>query len=140
MKDVEREYAVATISRDTMIEALKKDPSLLTKKNLNQADLDRLNENLSSTYLIRIFAEFETGLRAFWKTQRSRKPSIPVRDMIDSVSSKRNVEDVIRIDAHIVRKYRNSLVHDEDAEAEFVEIGTARKFLCKFFGRLPETW
>jgi hypothetical protein len=82
MKSVEREYQVAIVARDTLIAALQSDPSTLTNEDLEYADFLALRKNLASTYLIRLFAEFERA----------------------------------------------------------VEIGEARKFLCIFFGKLPEDW
>jgi hypothetical protein len=140
MRAVEREYRVAIVSRDHMAEALTKDPSILTKQELNRADFDALKGNLASTYLIRLFAEFETGLRDYWKS-RSKKKIIPrVSDMIKSISSNRTIEHQEMENADNVRKYRNKLVHEEDSEARVVDVGEARKFLCVFFSRLPEDW
>jgi hypothetical protein len=140
MKSVEREYRVAIVARDALIEALQADPSTLTNQGLEQADFLALRRNLDSTYLIRLFAEFETGLREYWK-QRMRKTTVPrVADLITSISSNRDVHhrDMARVDE--VRKYRNKLVHEEDSEAQVVEMREARKFLCIFFGKLPEDW
>jgi hypothetical protein len=140
MKAVEREFRVAIVSRDHLAGALAKNPSVLTKQNLNQADFEALKENLASTYLIRLFAEFETGLREYWK-RRSKKKVIPrVSDMMKSISSSRGIDHQDMENADIVRKYRNKLVHEEDSEARVVDVGEARRFLCVFFSSLPEDW
>ena len=140
MKSVEREYQIAIASSDALTEALRRTPSLLTDRGLVRADLDAQVENLASTYLIRLFAEFETGLRDYWATLKNRKKNIPGRGMIDSLSSARIVDDRIRQNVHAVRKYRNSLVHEDDSQADPVGITEARRSLCLFFGRLPDHW
>jgi hypothetical protein len=140
MRSVERESQIAIASSDALTKALQRTPSLLTDRGLVRADLDAQIENLAPTYLIRLFAEFETGLRDYWATLKNRKKNIPGRGMIDSLSSSRSIDDKIRQKVHDVRKYRNSLVHEDDSQADLVSIPEARRSLCLFFGRLPETW
>jgi hypothetical protein len=140
MKSVEREYQVAIVARDTLIAALQSDPSTLTNEDLEYADFLALRKNLASTYLIRLFAEFETGLRDYWK-QRLKKKTVPrVADLVASIGSNRDVHDRDLTNVDRVRRFRNKLIHEEDSEARAVEIGEARKFLCIFFGKLPEDW
>jgi uncharacterized protein YutE (UPF0331/DUF86 family) len=137
MKSVEREYQIAIASSDALTEALRRTPSLLTEQGLVRADLDAQIENLALTYLIRLFAEFETGLRDYWAALKNKKKNIPGRGMIDSLSSTHTIDDKTRQNVHAVRKYRNSLVHEDDFQADPVSIPEARRSLCLFFGHLP---
>jgi hypothetical protein len=140
IKAVEREYQVAVVARNSLMTALQKDPSTLTNEGLEHADFLALRNNLDSTYLIRIFAEFEAGLRQYWKQHRERSTVPKVASLIRSISARRDVHhrDMTNVDR--VRRYRNKLIHDEDSEAHAAEVGEARKFLCVFFGKLPEDW
>lgn len=140
IKAIEKEHQVALVARDTLSMILKKHPSRLTDHGLEQAHLDAFRDNLDATYLIRVFAEFETGLRDYWKQLPKKRPNARVSDMIRSISSSRKIDFQIMANVEVVRKYRNRLVHEEDSEAEGVEVREARKSLCLFFGRLPENW
>jgi hypothetical protein len=140
MKAIEKEYQVAIVARDVLSSELGKKPSTLTDKGLEQVHFDNFRDNLDSTYLIRIFAEFETGLRDYWKYRLRRDTAARISDMIKSTSSRQKIDYQKVENVDDVRKYRNRLVHEEDSEARVVNVGDARKFLCIFFGRLPEDW
>ena len=90
--------------------------------------------------MIRLFAEFETGLRDYWTNGLQRNPDTRVRDLIESLAASRTILDAVRTNAHAVRKYRNRLVHEEDAVADPLGIKDARGYLCRYFGFLPENW
>jgi hypothetical protein len=102
-------------------------------------DLTRASDMLEGTYLTRMFAEFETGLRLFWDTIQDTNPR--ARDLLDGLAARRGVPDEDRDNAHLVREYRNSLVHErEDEDLEPIPIARARSHLCTFFKRLPLEW
>ena len=101
-------------------------------------------KNLEATYIIRMYAEFEAGLRDYWKTHRKRR-SHPqmlhlIRDLIPNQSFSQDIIDR----ADDVRKYRNHLVHDmEEALPEGVmtfSVAEAKRCLCAYFGRLDARW
>ncbi len=102
-------------------------------------DLTRASGALEKTYLIRMFAEFETGLRLFWATLRDTNPRTV--DLLNGIAGQRGISDEDRANAHAVREYRNSLVHErEDEDVEPILIGMARGRLCTFFSFLPLEW
>lgn len=101
-------------------------------------DVDRMSENLEGTYLIRLFAAFESGLRSYWGTLRDTTPL--TEQLIDSIATKRRIPDADRDEVHVVRDCRNGLVHERDQEPEPVALGVARGRLQKFFSRLPDGW
>ena len=140
IKDIEKEYQVAIIARRTLGDDLKKDPSHLKGNGLERSDFDRFGENLGATYLIRIFAEFESGLRDYWKSSLKRKTVPMVSTLIRSISSRRKIHFQEIEDVDDVRQYRNKVVHEEDLETRVVDLKEARKSLCAFFRRLPEDW
>jgi hypothetical protein len=140
LRAVEREYQVAAAATEILLEALHRDPTLLVVRRLDQRDLRTFQARLQATYFIRLFAEFETGLRDYWTNGRGKNPSARIFDLIEAIASYRPVVNNIRLKAHDVRKYRNRLVHEEDAEADEVSIETARRYLSRFFGYLPPDW
>jgi hypothetical protein len=140
LRAVEREHEVAIVASKALIDHLDHNPRLLAAAGLQRADLSAFQSRLEATYLIRLFAEFETGLRDYWKNGLNRDSWSPVRDMIDSLASRHRVSDAFRVSAHAVRKYRNALIHEEDAETNIVSLSRARRSLCRFTGFLAPDW
>jgi hypothetical protein len=140
IKAVEREYLVAVTAVNALQAALRKNPSLLKKVLVGLADYRNLLENLQKTFLVRLFAEFETGLREVWVKQAKKKAEVPVRDVITSLGAKQDVPETVRENVHAVRRYRNALVHAGDDKAPSLPLDHARSYLCTFFSRMPETW
>jgi len=140
MKSVEREHLVAEKARAALEEALAHHSGLLTSSNLTIADLRTFRTKLHDTYFIRLFAEFETGLRDYWKNGLGRKPQTRITDVIESLASKHTVLDVVRLKVQAARKWRNRLIHEEDAEGDAVALPEARSYFGKFLGYLPENW
>jgi hypothetical protein len=140
MKAVEREYQVAELAREALEDALTRHSGLLTAGGLTAVDLRTYRNKLQDTYFIRLFAEFETGLKDYWKNGLNEDPRTRIMDVIDSVTARHRITDAWRINVHAARQYRNHLIHEEDAKAETVTVTAARSDLGKFFGRLPENW
>lgn len=106
--------------------------------DLKFRDVVNAANDLEGTYLIRLFAEFETGLRLYFETRRSTNP--PAKDLLDSVTALCGISEEHRDNAHAVREYRNSLVHERVEEPDPISIATARSYLCCFFSKLPNEW
>ncbi|MFO0825545.1 MAG: hypothetical protein U0792_20895 [Gemmataceae bacterium] len=137
IKGVERELLTARKAVDEFIAALKSGDAELPP-NTKLRDAETMSENLEGTYLIRLFAAFESGLRSYWATFKDTTP--PSKDLIDSIAGRRGIPDDTREDVHAVREYRNSLVHENESETTPIEIGESRSRLCTFFARLPDQW
>jgi hypothetical protein len=138
IKAVEREYGTTWFATDRLREEARRDPTVLRRK-LAPRDLSEASGNLEATYLIRLFAVFESGLRHFWQAQKpNRRPR--TQHLLDGVASVRGIPNDLLVNAHTVRKYRNNLVHEQDEDAAAVAIATARSHLCHFFSRLPPEW
>jgi hypothetical protein len=135
IKAVWREYLVASQAVDDFTAALEQSQSTLPP-NTKVRDATAMADNLEGTYLIRLFAAFESGLRSYYTTLKETTP--PSTDLIDSIAARRNVPDDLRDEVHQVREYRNNLVHEGDDEIEAVAIDVARSRLCTFFARLPD--
>src|SRR5688500_1276410 len=86
LKAIEREYLAVRMALDRVSEELHADPSFL-RSDLRPRDFTHAAEGLEGTYLVRLFAEFETALRKFWST--TKKSAIPTRihDLMQRVAS-----------------------------------------------------
>jgi hypothetical protein len=139
IKAVEREYATLRIAADRLTEDVRRDPTIL-EGNLTLRDALQASERLQGTYVIRLFAEFETGLRLFWPTARMTDPPSRTRDLLDGVAATRAIENAVLERAHAVRDYRNSLIHIRGRQTQAIPISRARGYLCQFFQFLPLSW
>lgn len=137
IKAVEREFLAARKAVDEFITALERGTAALPP-NTKVRDVYTMSDNLEGTYLIRIFAAFESGLRNYWATIKDTIP--PARDLIESIAGRRGVPDELRDEVHEVRRYRNSLVHEGDEEMSPIALGMARGRLCTYVARLPDEW
>ena len=140
MKAVEREYGVAEMASLALEEALTRDSGLLTGRGLTAVDLRTYRGKLHDTYFIRLFAEFETGLKDYWKHGLGEDQTTRIMDVIASVGSRHRIQDAWLINVHAARKYRNRLIHEEDAEGDPLGLTEARRYLGRFFGCLPDDW
>lgn len=139
IKAVEREYRSVRVAVDRLSEQVAHDSGALDEGESRPRDLVAADENLEATYLIRMFAEFETGLRSYWITVRSSAYA-PVRDMLDGLGAMRHIPSDVIKDAHEVREYRNRLVHQREEETGVVTISEARGRLGTYLARLPDQW
>jgi hypothetical protein len=96
------------------------------------------SRNLEATYVIRLFAEFETGARQYWGVNWDTDPKTV--DLLDGLAARCSIPDTQRDFAHLVRDYRNGLVHEREDKPELVPIALARGYLCHFLSFLPLRW
>jgi hypothetical protein len=87
---------------------------------------------------MRLFAEFETGARQFWDATWGTE--IGTFDLFEALAARRGIPDTDRNNGHLVRNYRNSLVHERENQSESLAIALARRYLCTFFSYLPVEW
>ncbi len=73
IKSVEREYVGMRQAADHFRQAVVSDPTIL-EENLRQGEIIEASRNLEGTYIIRLFAEFETGVRQYWASIRDTDP------------------------------------------------------------------
>jgi hypothetical protein len=137
IKAVERQYAAVRLAASRLLDAGRRDPTIL-KGNVEYRHIVEADRDLEGTYIIRLFAEFETGLRHFWDSARDTNPR--TRDLLEGVAAMRVIPDEQKDAAHAVREYRNSLVHEREEEVERIPIAVARGHLCRFFSFLPPQW
>lgn len=134
---VELEFVAARAAADALICGLERG-DIARPRNPDAWDVPGMSANLEGTYLIRLFAAFEAGLRSYWGVVRGTEPQ--ARDLIEAVGAKRSVPPADREAVHNVREYRNSLIHERSQEPEPLTMADARGRLQRYFARLPERW
>lgn len=99
---------------------------------------------LESTYLVRLWAEFESMLRSYRRHRvGNANDSIRAFDLVNwaqGIEEGRKVDAGMRDLVHEVREYRNSLVHERDDLADSVDIEEARQRLSLYLSKLPDQW
>jgi hypothetical protein len=145
VKGAEREsYVVAAAVDHYRQVALAGDTELPTKTS--PRDLVAAADRVESTYLIRMWAEFEAALRSYRRhITGDPDDQIRTRNLIDwtaGVRQGRAISADVRDDVHEIREYRNFLVHDRDDQAPpvAVAIEVARKRLNTLLHCLPIEW
>ena len=126
IKAVEREHAAMRQAAERFSQVALDDPSVL-RQNLRRGEIVLALKNLEGTYVIRLFAEFETGARDYWAANWATDPKAV--DLLDGLAARCGIPDTQRDNAHKVRDYRNSLVHERMDEPEAVPIAEARSYL-----------
>jgi hypothetical protein len=139
IKAVEREHAAVRLAIDRLWEVARGNPSDL-RRDVTLADIGNASGRLDGTYLIRLFAEFETGLRLFWSARRSTPPPSRTRDLLDGVAATCQITFDVLTNAQDVREYRNALVHEREEATAPISIAEARRRLCHYFSFLPPGW
>jgi hypothetical protein len=113
---------------------------LLHGEQLKTADAQAFSNNLEGTYVLRIFAEFEQGLRDWWLNGRGRKGSPKASVLMERIAAVRHIPRDDLENAHLVRDHRNTLIHEESEYGHPVTLAEARRYLCTYFKWLPLTW
>lgn len=137
IKAVEREYVVMRQAAAHFRQAALGDPTIL-KEDVQPREISLASKNLEGTYIIRLFAEFETGARQYWSTNWDTDPKAV--DLLNGLAARCRIPDPQRDNVHLVRVYRNALVHEREDKPEVVPIAEARGYLCCFFSFLPPQW
>jgi hypothetical protein len=129
---------------DRLRAALQATPEI--RNELETAALENLKDahlNLEGTYIVRLFAAFEAGLRSFDRSRHNdpnRKTDASV--MIDQIGGKRyrGIPADDRKRAHSVRQVRNFWAHESDDFPGPMSVDAARASLQKFLSELPDDW
>ena len=139
LKQVEREFVAASAATDLLEERLRSDPAYLRSRNVGMSDSDRMRRGLEATYLIRLYAVFEAALRDVWSASFGKATEPPMRDLIEAIAGRRRTVSIdLRDRVHVVREYRNTVVHG--GEGEPISLTEARRWLNRFLSHLPEDW
>ena len=120
IRAVEREYEAIRFATDLLIFAVKDDPSILVG-HVRRPEIGTASVRLEGTYVIRVFAEFETALRHFILAFHIRRPRA-AETLINRVRDRGHIPQPMTDAVHRVREYRNILVHERLAPVAPVTI------------------
>ena len=140
---VAKEYLAAKSAAELLRDKLQTDPNYGTSQGWEARDGVAFKSNLESTYIVRLYAEFEAGLRDYWANHLNRATHPPMVQLLPLLADQRISTDRLD-DADAVRAYRNFLVHDESdnppPDLRTFTVAEAKQHLCYFFGRLDPDW
>ncbi len=138
IRAVEREYATARLAVERLDQHTRDDPTVL-RGDIRFRDIGTVAAHLEGTYLLRLFAEFETALRHYLRRFRIRLPRNAI-DLINKVRDRAHIPNDTALKVHAVRDYRNTLIHDDQQPAIPVPIRDATRDLGAFLGWLQRDW
>ena len=131
IKSIERDHLSTRLALDRLLDEARRDPTILTG-DLKPQDIVNASGRLEGTYLIRLFAEFETGLRLFWATIRDTEP--PTQHLLDGIAARRGSQP-------IASRACSAELPGARAGREWPRSRSRRPGdLCRFFAFLPPTW
>jgi hypothetical protein len=138
------EHRLAVLAVEQLRSAVR-DGHLHLPPRTDPGDVVRTADRLQPTYLIRLWAEFESAMLSY-RRYRSGDPAerMPATNLVEwtaALRQGRTVSVAFRESVHEVRRYRNALVHEHDDPAPPVEVETARSRLNTLLAaKLPERW
>ncbi len=135
IKEVEREFLAVQFSTEEMLRIVRLDSYVLVG-GMDVTDLVRAVNHLEGTYIVRMFSEFETGLRMHWEHIRGKDSPSRTRDLVDGSAAYNGVSLATKAEAHAVRDYRNYLVHQRDGAFVPIRLIETRSTLCTFLSFL----
>lgn len=139
IESVDNEYRAARLAVTNLINEAQRDSRHLASVGLMLTDVRECLTNLEATYIVRLFAEFESALRIYWREARKRKTYPQISKLIASIAALRGIPATIIDYAHEVREFRNGLVH-EKTQSTSLTFGACRSHLAKFLSFLPPQW
>lgn len=142
VKAVEREHTALRFTTDHVLRSLG-EGGIDLEEGLKRLDVNRALERLEGTYIIRLFCEFEVALKTFLRERKVKKIPRAAKPLIDRVASYVRFSGLILDNAHVVREYRNKLVHSlvhGIPDDQRLTIRTATSHLCTFLSRSVARW
>lgn len=139
IKGVEREFLAVRFSLERTVAQVRADSSIFID-DLELPDFVDAARMLEGTYIMRLFAEFESAVRRYFQLARNKRPPSKTEDLLNSVASHRYIQFEQLQNAHRVRIYRNNLVHERHRGNDPLGITEARGYLCRFLSFLPRDW
>ncbi len=141
---VEQEYQAALTAAEWLKEQLSANPDFGENHGWKTKGGLDFCQNLETAYIVRLFSEFEAGLRDYWETYLGKTTEPTVYQLVyQAIPTQRFPQDKID-NADKVRKYRNFLVHDpeEDAPADVsvFTVKEAKRHLAAYFALLDAQW
>ena len=139
LKTVEQNYTIAVYATRHYYEQCL--ANLVLAKGFSPQNVEDCRRSLGEPFLVELFARFEAVLRDFWNRALARTTHPPMKDLLDAIAPKLFMRNDILVNAHLVRDYRNFIVHDRHGvPPQRVELAEARKYLCMYLANFPRTW
>lgn len=111
---------------------------LRDRSHTGYRNLQRADRNLETTYIVRLFVEFEGILRLVLLTHDPRqRVSREAYNWINRAAHLFSIPDRVRDDVHDAREFRNSVVHPGGVRIASLSIRQARSVLNRFLKPLP---
>jgi hypothetical protein len=140
IRAVAREYKAVKTAVELPGRELQQNPALGQPMGWGTRDAKQVQDNLEPTFIIRLYAEFEAGLREAWEHYFKRATRPPMRDLLLSIARSRSAANCLDA-ARAVQDYRNNLVHEGDPrEMQPIPFEKAQRSLAVFLSRLPPNW
>lgn len=112
--------------------------ALADPSQTDYGQLLRAVRNLETTYVTRLFSQFESILRFYLRAQHpGRRIPQNVGTLINRIALLHAISDPIRDAAHEVRVYRNSVVHADGTATAAITFEQSRRNLNRFLSLLP---
>ena len=135
--DRARPFARCDCALDRLLVEARRDPTILGR-DLKLQDIANASGRLEGTYIIRLFAEFETGLRLFWATIRDTEP--PTQHLLDGIAARRGFHPIASQTPMRCESIGTPWCMSGTRDMAPISIAEARGSLCRFFAFLPPTW
>jgi hypothetical protein len=141
--DVWGEYRSARAAVERLNAEVAARPDLLKNEPEARVYLRAARKNLAGTYIIRLFAAFESALRSYDRAKHgdsTRKTKASV--LISEIGGKRGrgIQPSIRRLADEVCRARNYWAHESDDDPGPMTVDEARARLQAFLHELPDEW
>jgi hypothetical protein len=144
MAAVVQEYLAGRHAADWLASKTVGDASYGWKHGFESVGGEAFVENLEATYIIRLYAEFEAGIRDYWESYRGRNSRPDMITLVrQAVPTEAFSQDCID-DADEVREYRNFLVHDMGKVPPpgivAISLKDVKRRLSGYFARINPRW
>ena len=107
--------------------------------HLKRLHIGQLAARLESTYIIRMFSEFELSLKLFLKEKHEAVPP-NIKPRINRVAKLVGFKGAPLDNAHKARRYRNKVVHFLDEDIGALSLRKVTSFLCTYLDQLKKDW
>ena len=144
LRSIQRQFYVVTDALGRLRLAVF-DGRVALPQGTSPRDLIAAEIGLEATFLVQLWAEFETSLRSYYGfLNNDPDPQIRAVDLVNDLGAVRRgrfVREQVRLKVHEVREFRNSLVHDRDEPARPVALDEASHRLMTFMNaKMPDHW
>src|SRR4051812_24576534 len=109
LKQVETEFAAVRFALAAAIRSARHDAITLRRFGIAPADLRAAYCGAESTYIVRLFAQFEGILRSYFSTMSSKEPRM--EHLLNRIASRLKLPSGVLDRAHEIRGLRNDLIH-----------------------------